>query len=83
MSLRETLQAIYAGSDRQLSEAELQWWCGGWAARSRLGPFRHLAQTVRQYMDGILAYFDTKLTSGAIEAVNGYHPASKANGSGI
>src|SRR5271166_1135546 len=70
MSLPETLQAIYAGSDRQLAEAELQWWCG-WAARSRLGPFRHLAQTVRQYMDGILAYFDTKLTSGAIEAVNG------------
>src|SRR6202045_3399694 len=70
MSLRETLQAIYANSDRQVAEAELHWWCG-WAARSRLGPFRHLAQTVRQYMDGILAYFDTKLTSGAIEAVNG------------
>jgi transposase len=70
MSLRETLQAIYANSDRQLAEAELRWWCG-WAARSRLWPFRHLAQTVRQYLDGILAYFDTKLTSGAIEAVNG------------
>jgi transposase len=27
--------------------------------------------TVRQLWDGILAYFDTKLTSGAIEAVNG------------
>ena len=70
MSLRETLQAIYANSDRQLAEAELRWWCG-WAARSRLRSFRHLAQTVRQYLDGILAYFDTKLTSGAIEAVNG------------
>ena len=40
-------------------------------ARSRLWPFRHLAQTVRQYLDGILAYFDTKPTSEAIEAVNG------------
>ena len=70
MSLRETLQAIYANSDRQLAEAELRWWCG-WAARSRLRSFRHLAKTVRQYLDGILAYFDTKLTSGAIEAVNG------------
>jgi transposase len=28
MSLRETLQAIYANSDRQLAAAELQWWCG-------------------------------------------------------
>jgi len=30
MSLRETLQAIYASSDRQVAEAELDWWCG-WA----------------------------------------------------
>jgi transposase len=45
MSLRETLQAIYANSDRQLAKAELRWWCG-WAARSRLRSFRHLAQTV-------------------------------------
>ena len=32
------------------------------------GPF---AMTVRQLLDGILAYFETKLTSGAIEAING------------
>ena len=70
MSLRETLQTIYANSERQFAEAELDWWCG-WAARSRLSPFRHLAKTVRQHWDGILAYFDTQLTSGAIEAVNG------------
>ena len=40
MSLRETLQAIYASPDRQAAEAQLAWWCG-WAARSRLGPFRN------------------------------------------
>ena len=45
-------------------------WCG-WAARSRLSPFRDLAKTVRQHWEGILAYFDTRLTSAAIEAVNG------------
>src|ERR1700747_673995 len=70
MSLRETLQAIYASPNRQLAEAELDWWCG-WAARSRLAPFRHLPKTVRQHWKGILAYFDTYLTSAAIEAVNG------------
>jgi transposase len=41
------------------------------AARSRLGPFRNLAKTIRQHWDGILAYFDTHMTSAAIEAVNG------------
>jgi transposase len=70
MSLRETLQAIYASPERQVAEAELEWWCG-WAARSRLNPFRTLAKTVRQHWDGILAYFDTRMTSAAIEAVNG------------
>ena len=70
MSLRESLQAIYTSPERQVAEAELDWWCG-WAARSRLSPFRKLAKTVRQHRDGILAYFDTHLTSAAIEAVNG------------
>src|SRR6516165_12005831 len=69
MSLRESLQAIYASPERKVAEAELEWWCG-WAARSRLNPFRKLAKTVRQHWDGILAY-DTRLTSAAIEAVNG------------
>ena len=69
MSLRETLQAIYASPERHVAEGELDWWCG-WAARSRLSPFRSLAKTVRQHW-GILAYFDTRMTSAAIEAVNG------------
>jgi transposase len=70
MTLRETLQAIYANSDRQIAETELTWWVA-WAARSRLSAFRDLAKTVRQHWDGILAYFETRMTSAAIEAVNG------------
>lgn len=70
MSLRKTLQAIYANAERQVAEGELPWWCG-WAARSQLSPFRDLAKTVRKHWEGILAYFDTRLTSAAIEAVNG------------
>jgi transposase len=70
MTLRETLQAIYASPDQASAESQLQWWCS-WASRSRLEPFRTLAKTVRQHWDGILAYFDTGLTSATIEAVNG------------
>jgi transposase len=70
MTLRETLQAIYAGPDQVTAESQLHWWCG-WASRSRLEPFRTLAKTVRQHWEGILAYFNTGLTSAAIEAVNG------------
>ena len=66
MTLRETLQAIYASPDHGTAESQLQWWCG-WALRSRLEPFRTLAKTVRQHWEGILAYFDSGLTSAAIE----------------
>jgi transposase len=70
MTLRETLQAIYASPDQLTAQSQLHWWCG-WASRSRLEPFRSLAKTVRQHWQGILAYFSTGLTSAAIEAVNG------------
>jgi len=66
MSLRETLQAFYACPDRHVAEGELGGWYG-WAARSRLSPFRNLANIVRQHWDGILAYFDTQLTSASID----------------
>jgi transposase len=64
MTLRETLQAIYASPDQATAESQLQWWCG-WASRSRLEPFRTLAKTVRQHWEGILAYFNSGLTSAA------------------
>jgi hypothetical protein len=34
MSLRETLQAIYASPDRAAAEKDLQWWCGSRRAQS-------------------------------------------------
>jgi hypothetical protein len=43
-------------------------WLGSAQSPPLLPPF---GPAIRQYLDGILAYFDTKLTSGAIEAVNG------------
>ena len=70
MSLRDSLQAIYASLDQQEAEPLLRWWCS-WAARSRLLPFRHLAKTIRQHWDGMLAYFDTHLTCAPSEALNG------------
>jgi len=70
MTLRDTLQTIYASPDQLTAESQLHWWCA-WASRSRLEPFRSLAKTVRQHWQGILAYFHTGLTSAAIEAVNG------------
>ena len=66
MALRETLQDVLATQE----VSALQWWLG-WAARSRLDAFRKLARTIKQHLDGILAFMETRLTNAAIEAVNG------------
>ena len=66
LGLRESLQDALATRD----EAGLKWWCG-WAARSRLEPFRKLARTLKTHWDGILGYFESGITSAAIEAING------------
>jgi len=66
MALRETLQDVLAAK----SPPSIQWWLG-WAVRSRLEPFRKLARTIKDHLQGILAYMETGLTNAAIEAVNG------------
>ena len=66
LGLRESLQDVLATRN----EAGLKWWCG-WAARSRLEPFRKLARTLKTHGDGILGYFESGITSAAIEAING------------
>ena len=78
MSLREALQDVLAGGDLE----SLVWWTG-WAARSRLEPFRKLSRTVKDHLDGILAYLETGLTNAAIEAVNGILQMAKRMAKGF
>ena len=47
----------------------LKAWCS-WAVRSRLAPFKKLAQTIKSHWEGILAYFPHRITSAAIESIN-------------
>jgi len=66
VALREFLQDALAGSDRSQLEAWL-----AWAQRSRLAAFRDLARTIKRHFKGILAYMETRLTNGVMEAING------------
>ena len=66
LMLRETLQDILAGEDPEA----LRWWVTR-ARRSRLQPFRKLADSVMEHWDGIVAFLETRVTNGVIEAVNG------------
>jgi len=66
MMLRETLQDVLADQD----EEQLRWWCKR-AKRSRLEPFKKLADTLREHWAGVVAFMETRVTNGVIEAING------------
>ena len=68
--LKETLAAILDGRQVNVARKKLLEWIG-WAARSRLAPFRKLARTVRGHLEGILAYVATGLSNGRTEGLNG------------
>jgi transposase len=81
LALRSALQDVYCASKAEGAEL-LRCWCQ-WAARSRLKPFKKLAQTIRQYWNGVVSYFDSRLTQGAIEAINGIIQLAKRRARGF
>jgi transposase len=81
LALRSALQDVYCAAQTDGADL-LRWWCS-WAARSRLAPFQKLARTIRQYWDGIVTYFDSRITQGAIEAINGIIQLAKRRARGF
>ena len=68
--LKETLARILDGRQVHVARDKLFDWIG-WAARSRLPPFRRVARTIKQHIEGIVAYVATGLSSARSEGLNG------------
>jgi transposase len=68
--LKEALAAILDGRQVHVARDRLNDWIG-WAARSRLEPFRKVARTVKEHIEGIVAYVATGLSNGPAEGTNG------------
>ena len=68
--LKETLAAILDGQQVNVARDKLLDWIA-WAARSRLAPFRRVARTIKQHIEGILAYVRTGLSNARAEALIG------------
>jgi transposase len=66
LALRDYLQDALQSKN----PSDLQSWLS-WAQRSRLKPFQKLAKCIKAHWDGILAFLETRLTNGLIEAING------------
>ncbi len=80
--LKEALRDIYAtASTLEQAESALGRWYS-WARRSRLQPMKHLAATLKDHWDGVLAAFDSGLTNGRAEGINSLIQAPKARARG-
>src|SRR5262249_16459936 len=64
------LAAILDGRQVNVARDRLNDWIG-WAARSRLEPFRKVAHTVKEHLEGIVAYVAPGLSNGPAQGMNG------------
>ena len=79
--MRINFQALFAQADRVSGEAFLNTWCQ-WVMDSELEPMVKAARTIRAHWDGILNWFDSHLTTGFIEGMNGLIQAAKSKARG-
>lgn len=79
--IKLALQNVYFASTRENGEVRLKDWYS-WAIRSQIEPVKKVARTVKAHWDGILAWFDSKLSNGYVEAINGLIQAAKRRARG-
>ena len=67
--LKETLAQALDYKQPGHARRALEDWLA-WASRSKLKPFVKAARTIRKHFDGIVAYFQERLTNGIVEGFN-------------
>ena len=79
--MKLALQEFYNLWDGERARQALGKWLG-WADRSRIEAVKEFAKMVKKHREGILRYFATRLTSGAMESINGRIQQIKRRGRG-
>jgi transposase len=68
--MKLTFQDIYRSiREPEAAEEAVKKWLS-WAARSRIEPVKKFAKMVKSHFDGIMRYFTSRLTTGAMEGIN-------------
>jgi transposase len=79
--IKLALQDVYLATTREEGENRLKKWYN-WAIRSQIDQVRNVAKTIKNHWNGILAWFDSQLSNGYIEAINGLIQAAKRRARG-
>ena len=68
--MKLVFQDIYRTiKDPQTAEVAIKKWVS-WAHRSRIDPIKDFAKMVKKHFDGIMRYWTSRLTFGAMEGIN-------------
>lgn len=82
LNLRMTFQDIYLANDPETFGKLFKKWLS-WAKRSRLPEFRRVARSFERHKDGIIRWFDSKLSNAILEGINSLIQATKAKSRGF
>ena len=68
--MKLTFQDIYRTiQEPKVAEEAIKKWLS-WAVRSRIDPIKKFARLVKTHFSGVIRYFTSRLTSGAMEGIN-------------
>ncbi|MDD3295277.1 MAG: ISL3 family transposase, partial [Geobacteraceae bacterium] len=79
--LKLALQDVFFAQSREEAEPRLKAWYA-WAIRSQVEQVKKVARTVKQHWNGILNYFESKLSNGFLEGINSLIQAAKSRARG-
>jgi transposase len=78
---REQLRDILERKQINVVRGMLAQWCTN-VMRSKVEPMKEVAKLIRNHMDGIVAWAQTRQTNGFLEALNGLFQAAKRKARG-
>jgi transposase len=67
--IKEAFQDLYLAETKSEFTQGLKRWYS-WARRSRLEPIKAAALSIKKHWDGVIRWFDTKLSNGFLEGMN-------------
>ena len=79
--MRLAFPDIYAQLARGWGELFFSRWIS-WAKRSPLEPMKAVARTIEKHREGLLAWFDSRISNGLIEGINSFVRAAKTKAHG-
>jgi transposase len=81
-NLKTTFDDLFLLKTKEDGKAFLKKWCG-WAQRSKLKPFVKVKKTIEKHANEILNWFDSRVSNGILEGINGLVQQAKNRARGF